>query len=179
MGRLLRIRLSALCVALCVTLLLPTASFGSAAEVIKDCNANNGLSRKYSSTDLQRALKTIPSDVAEYSDCTSIIKAAILAGSIRKNHKPRHGHRVALTASQQRKADKSLADVQRAVSKGVNTETVGTPVQRGQGRTLSSAATPSVPTPLLLALLGITLLAVVEFFGRGKRLAQNGNGKAV
>src|SRR3954447_13862832 len=69
---------TAAAVVLC--LLVPsTGAFASGADVLKDCAQGNGrLSKKYSQKDYQQALKQMPTDLREYSDCADIIRRAML-----------------------------------------------------------------------------------------------------
>jgi hypothetical protein len=54
-------------------------AFASGAQVLKDCaNSNGRLSKTYSQKDYQQALKQMPSDLREYSDCEAIIRRAML-----------------------------------------------------------------------------------------------------
>src|SRR3954447_1456078 len=69
---------TAAAVVLC--LLVPsTGAFASGADVLKDCAQGNGrLSKKYPQKDYQQALKQMPTDLREYSDCEDVIRRAML-----------------------------------------------------------------------------------------------------
>ena len=56
----------------------PAANAASGSEVIADCYKHLTLTRTYSVTVLQDALKTIPAEVAEYTDCRDVIERALL-----------------------------------------------------------------------------------------------------
>jgi hypothetical protein len=60
-----------------VALALPSAAWGSSGAVIRDCNDDGKLDKKYSKKELKKALKRLPSDIKEYSDCPDVIRAAI------------------------------------------------------------------------------------------------------
>jgi hypothetical protein len=51
------------------------------SAVYRDCETNGQLTAHYSSAELQAALNSIPSQLAEYSDCQAIIQHALLAAS--------------------------------------------------------------------------------------------------
>jgi hypothetical protein len=46
---------------------------------VADCSAHAKLTRHYPPAELQNALKTMPADIAEYSDCKDVIQRALLA----------------------------------------------------------------------------------------------------
>ncbi len=54
------------------------ARAASGKAVIADCNAHNTLTRTYSIAALEDALRTMPADVAEYTDCHDVIERALL-----------------------------------------------------------------------------------------------------
>ncbi len=60
-------------------LALPAQALAGSADVIRDCSRDGVLNGSYSQGELQRALKKLPSDLDEYSDCRSLIREAALA----------------------------------------------------------------------------------------------------
>lgn len=52
----------------------PTAAFASGSSVISDCATDGKLDKKYSAADYASALKNIPTDVDEYTDCRDVIR---------------------------------------------------------------------------------------------------------
>ncbi len=54
------------------------AGASTGAQVIADCYKHLTLTRTYSVPVLQNALKTIPAEVAEYTDCRDVIERALL-----------------------------------------------------------------------------------------------------
>jgi hypothetical protein len=66
---------------LLVTLAIPAVAHASADAVIRDCADDGDLDHHYSNSDLQKAEKSLPSDLDEYSDCRSVIAGAITSGS--------------------------------------------------------------------------------------------------
>jgi hypothetical protein len=53
-------------------------SAASGASAIADCNAHNTLTHTYSIAQLESALRTMPADVSEYTDCKDVITRALL-----------------------------------------------------------------------------------------------------
>src|SRR5207253_10542398 len=75
-----RYRLIALISGLVVTTSLAAAMPAAAAsgtKVIADCNSHNTLTRSYSVSQLENALRTMPADVAEYTNCRDVIQRAL------------------------------------------------------------------------------------------------------
>jgi hypothetical protein len=68
--------LVALAISLCAA---APAAAASGTSVIADCNSHNALTRTYSIPQLEAALRTMPADVAEYTDCHDVIERALLA----------------------------------------------------------------------------------------------------
>jgi hypothetical protein len=56
----------------------PSAAAGS-ADVIADCNSHARLTRSYTDAQLRNALRTLPADVKEYTDCSDVIQHALLS----------------------------------------------------------------------------------------------------
>lgn len=59
----------------------PAAAHASGAAVIRDCAQDGVLNKHYSHKDLQDALNNLPSDIDEYTDCRSVIQAALGGGN--------------------------------------------------------------------------------------------------
>jgi hypothetical protein len=74
-----RARRVAVLLAAATALAVPSAAHASGSAVIKDCINNGHLTKSYSAKDYADALKSIPTDVAEYSDCADIIQRAQLS----------------------------------------------------------------------------------------------------
>jgi hypothetical protein len=71
---------SLIAIAMSAGVAIPAAAAdGSGAQVIADCNAHDTLTRTYSIAALEDALRTMPADVAEYTDCHDVIARAVLA----------------------------------------------------------------------------------------------------
>lgn len=65
---------------LAVLVAAPSA-YAAPIDVIRDCSEDGSLDRHYSQGDLSGALRQIPSDLDEYTDCRSVIRSAQLAGA--------------------------------------------------------------------------------------------------
>jgi len=75
-------RLTVLLLSLLAAGLLASATASASGDdVVRDCADDGQLSKRYSSAELKQAVKSIPTDVDEYSDCRDIIRRAQLAGS--------------------------------------------------------------------------------------------------
>jgi hypothetical protein len=80
-----------LLVASAAALLSATPAQARAIDVIRDCSEDGSLDRKYSQDELSGALDDLPSDLDEYTDCRSVIRAAQLAGAGGKKARSRRG----------------------------------------------------------------------------------------
>jgi len=71
------------CVLLVVVLLLgvPAAAQAGGDDAIRDCAQDGKLDKKYSQKELHDADRNLPSDIDEYTDCRSVIRAAMNGGS--------------------------------------------------------------------------------------------------
>jgi hypothetical protein len=56
-----------------------TAAAAGLSPPVADCQLHGHLTRTYTAAELRQALQTMPADVAEYSNCENVIKAALLA----------------------------------------------------------------------------------------------------
>jgi hypothetical protein len=65
---------------LLLALALPAAVQASPDAVVRDCAEDGSVDGKYSNADKQAALKKIPADLDEYSDCRAAISGAIGSG---------------------------------------------------------------------------------------------------
>jgi hypothetical protein len=79
-GRTRARRAAALLTAL-VALGAPAAAHASGSAVVRDCTDDGRLSKSYSQKDYADALKNIPTDVDEYTDCRDVIRRAQLGGA--------------------------------------------------------------------------------------------------
>jgi hypothetical protein len=65
---------------LLLALALPAAVQASPDAVVRDCAEDGAVDGKYSDADKRAALKKIPADLKEYSDCSAAISGSIGAG---------------------------------------------------------------------------------------------------
>ncbi|HYF24925.1 MAG TPA: hypothetical protein VD931_04215 [Baekduia sp.] len=63
------------------TLLAPAGAAASSADVIRDCGDDGKLSKRYSQKEYRDALRDLPTDVDEYTDCRDVIRDARLAAA--------------------------------------------------------------------------------------------------
>jgi hypothetical protein len=163
----------ALAVALCA-LAMPAMAGASPNQVIRDCQRDGDLDRKYSNEDLRKAEDNLPADVREYSDCGEVIAAAVTAGSAKKGDRGGGGggggesgatsggasspeRQQANKAEDDAALDKLKKDRRRPeVSVG------GRSISPGDNGLFNVASsTNGLPLPLLLALIGALLVALV------------------
>jgi hypothetical protein len=148
---------------------MAATAHGAPIDVIRDCSEDGSLNRDYSQRDLSGALDELPSDLDEYTDCRSVIRAAQLAGARGKNK----------------------GSARRGLN-NVDTATPATPEERSQLKHGASSAGPvkiggrrlapgdtgapfaaaglgtDLPTPVLLVLilLGLAMLSGVGYAAR-------------
>jgi hypothetical protein len=66
--------------ALAAAALAPTGALAvTTSQVVTDCNSHGRLVQHYSVATLRHALATLPSDVAEYTNCPDVIRRQLLA----------------------------------------------------------------------------------------------------
>ena len=66
---------------LVICLLAPAVAVASGDAVVTDCTDNGKIDHKYTQNDYREALKNLPADAAEYTDCAELIQTAQRAGS--------------------------------------------------------------------------------------------------
>src|ERR1051325_7740025 len=88
----MRIRhiLTLLC-AVTALLVLPGLAQARPQQVIRDCAQDGKLYHHYSMSDLKSALKKLPTDVDEYTNCRDVINQAEEQGSGGNAHGSSHG----------------------------------------------------------------------------------------
>jgi hypothetical protein len=182
---------------LLVLLAFPGAAFGSPLDVIRDCNQDGQLNGHYSNRELRKALDNLPSDIDEYSDCREVIGAAITGGSGGggngggsgsggsgggANGGAAGGSAAALTPEEQAARAQDQADLQALTSPNSREhqppiDVGGEKVKPGSNGVFDLAsASNSLPTPLLVALIALAVLAIsggaVALRGRVPALAR-------
>jgi hypothetical protein len=58
-----------------------SAALASSSQVISDCNSNGRLTSSYSRSDLQGALNGMGADTKEYTNCSDVIRRALLTSA--------------------------------------------------------------------------------------------------
>ena len=154
----------------------PGVASASPRQVLDDCNDDGVLSRQYSNSDLRKALDDMPTDIAEYSDCEEIIGAAITGGSDKGQGRGSPGQGVggagAADPGEQAARAKDAADLEALTSGASADERKKPSIQVGDeqvkpgGNGLFDLASASneLPTPLLVALIVLGLLALAGGF---------------
>jgi hypothetical protein len=153
-------------------LAIPGAASASPKQVLADCNDDGALSRQYSNSDLRKALDIMPTDVAEYSDCREIIGAAITGGSDKGQGRGSPGQGVggagAADPGEQAARAQDAADLD-AITSGSSSSDGKRPKVQVGGESVEpgtnglfdlSSASNQLPTPLLIALIAVGLLAL-------------------
>jgi hypothetical protein len=142
--------------------------------VLADCNDDGALSRQYSNSDLRKALDLMPTDVAEYSDCKELIGAAITGGSDKGRGRGSPGQGVggagAADPGEQAARAQDAADLEALTAgaggsgsdrKPPTVQVGGESVKPGTNGLFDlSSASNQLPTPLLIALIAVGLLAL-------------------
>jgi hypothetical protein len=139
------------------------------ADPVTDCARDNDLDKHYSNSELHKALDNLPTDSDEYGLCREVISGAITGGSDRGGGRPSSTgpNGEPLPAEEQAKRAKDSQELanlagddgssQNTPSVKVGDETVK-PGSNGLFDTAS--ASNDLPTPLLIALIALAVLAV-------------------
>jgi hypothetical protein len=156
-------------------LAFPAPAGATPFQVIKDCNEDGQLDRKYSNKELTKALDNLPSDIDEYSDCREVISAAITGGSDRGANRGAGGggdgsgggSAAPITPEEQAARAQDQADLQALTTpdgrdKPPAVEVGGETVKPGSDGLFDLASeSNSIPGPLLAALIALGILALV------------------
>lgn len=159
-------------------LAFPAPAGATPFQVIKDCNEDGQLDRKYSNEELTKALDNLPSDIDEYSDCREVISAAITGGSDRGENRGAGsggdgsggaggGTAAPITPEEQAARAQDQADLQALTTpdgrdKPPAVEVGGETVKPGSDGLFDLASeSNSIPGPLLAALIALGILALV------------------
>jgi hypothetical protein len=81
MGRIRHITLAFMALAALLIAAVPSAHAKGYRDAIADCYDDGQLQGHYSRHELQQALKHLPSDINEYSDCANVLHRALVAGA--------------------------------------------------------------------------------------------------
>jgi hypothetical protein len=171
--RTMRVHLRTSLVIIAVLLLgLPAAAQASGEQVIRDCAQDGKLDKQYSQSDLRDAERNLPSDIDEYTDCRSVIRAQMSGGSGNPGGPGPAG--AIITASGAVAASQSdvnaLTAIQQGSEKGKRpTIHVGThkiePGNAGLGGPLAGlAGANGMPPALVATIAALLILAVVTAY---------------
>lgn len=161
-------------VALIAVLLLglPAAAHASGSDVIRDCADDGKLDKQYTQKELADANRNLPSDIDEYTDCRTVIRAAMHGGSGNPGGPGPAGAIITPSGAVAASQDdiKALAAVQNDSVKGkrrpvaIGTQRV-TPGNAGLGGPLAGlAGSNGMPSSLVAAIVVLLLLAVVTTY---------------
>jgi hypothetical protein len=172
----IRVARHLLLLAALAVLVAPAMASASPAQVIQDCGNDGQLNRKYSNSDLRKARDNLPTDLAEYSDCRDVISDAITGGSDKGGGRNSPGQGVggagAADPGEQGARAQDAADLNAITSGAAGGDGERPSVRVGDdevepgsnGLFDLASASNELPTPLLVALIGLGLLALVTGF---------------
>jgi hypothetical protein len=141
---------------------MPAAAMASSDAIIKDCTDDGTLNGHYSPAALKNTLGHIPSDVNQYE--------ALLKQLDKQSKNGGSGGGGAANSALISKAQRKAITAKVAHATQISPDAAipapaGTTIEHA-GQTLASSATPSVPSALIIAVIGMFLLFAVELGGR-------------
>jgi hypothetical protein len=148
-------------------LVLPSAA--QAADPVIDCARDNDLDHNYSNSELKDALDNLPTDSDEYGLCREVIAGAIHDDSDKREGRPKstgpNGEPLSAKEQDERAKDEDELATIAGDSDGDPTppsvDVGGETVAPGDDGIFDLAsASNDLPTPLLVALIALALLAV-------------------
>jgi hypothetical protein len=149
---------------LLVALAAPALAQASPDAVIRDCAEDGDLDGNYSNDDLDQAENNLPSDLDEYSDCREVIGGAKTGGSDKGGGRRANDPTGATAATAEKAAKKrDDAELNALTSRGdkPELEVGGKTVEPGSNGLFDLAGSSNgLPTPLLLALIALAILAI-------------------
>jgi cobalamin biosynthesis Mg chelatase CobN len=155
----------------------PAAAHASAQNLISDCITNGKIVGHYPIADYIQALAHLPTDVDEYSDCSDVIRraeqnlaaggktAAAAAAAAPAN--PRANPLATAAPSEQAAVSQAEASGAREVQLGA-----GPPGAPGVVATRTASVSNGLPTPLLVALAIVVLIALAVGGWRARKLVR-------
>jgi hypothetical protein len=146
-------------------LALPAAAL---ADPLTDCARDNDLDHKYSNSELRKALDNLPTDSDEYGLCREVIAGAIHSGSDkggRPSNTGPNGEPLSPDEQAKRSEDNealaALAGDADGSPRSPHVDVGGETVEPGSDGLFDLAsASNDLPTPLLVALIALALLAL-------------------
>jgi len=159
--------------AVTVLLVLPALAQASPQQVIRDCAQDGKLDHHYSMSDLKSALKKLPTDVDEYTNCRDVINQAEEQGSGGNAHGSSHGPVSGAGGSSHggggggsnTPGDVKALNNAKSGSSAPSLSLGGEKVTPGTGGVFKTAgAANDVPMPVLLALIALGALTAAGAF---------------
>jgi hypothetical protein len=149
--------------------LLAVPSAAQAADPVLDCARDNDLDRSYTRSELKNALDNLPTDSDEYGLCREVISGAIHSGSDKGGGRPEaSGSNGEGVSSKEQGSREKDAEELSAIAGDTGGDPAAPTVDVG-GETVSpnddgifdlASASNDLPTPVLVALIAIGLLAI-------------------
>ena len=140
-----------------------TAAATEPMTIVRDCADSDSLEGSYSNGDLQRAVKLVRGDLAEYSNCKAVISAAIgkgpKAGAAGKGGGPKSAdlnHDGVISPAERRVAAKR-ARAERREQREL--AAIGDSLSPGDSSGAAGGSSGGTQLPLILALIALVLLA--------------------
>jgi hypothetical protein len=141
---------------------------GAQASALSDCVQDNDLDHHYSNSELQKALDNLPTDSDEYGNCREVLAGAIQGGSD-KGGRPSDTGPGGEPLSAKEQAQRSKDTDKLAAIAGDTSGSPRTPSVKVGDETVEpgsdglfdlASASNDLPTPLLVALIALGLLAI-------------------
>jgi hypothetical protein len=150
--------------------LLVVPSAAQAADPVIDCARDNDLDRSYTRSELRDALGNLPTDSDEYGLCREVISAAIHGGSSKGGGEPEASPSNGEQGSREEEGSRARDAEELSAIAGDSGSDPAPPTVDVGGETVSpgddgvfdlASASNDLPTPLLVALIALALLALV------------------
>lgn len=144
-------------------LAFPASAAADPDTVVRDCAADGSVDGDYSDSEKRAALKRIPADLDEYSDCRSVIAASLGGGpKAGASKNDRNGGATGSAAAQAGSAKERKARAEKRKKQRAKTELALGDRKvdpRNSGVFQAADTSNGLPTPVLLALIALGLLA--------------------
>jgi hypothetical protein len=153
---------------LCTLALLGLPAAAS-ADPVSDCARDNDLDKHYSNSELHKALDNLPTDSDEYGLCREVISGAITSGSDRGGGRPNDSGPNGNQVSPEEQAKRAKDSEELAKLAGDDGSNATTPSVKVGDETVkpgsnglfdTASASNDLPTPLLIALIALAVLAI-------------------
>jgi hypothetical protein len=148
-------------------LVVPTAA--QAADPVLDCARDNDLDRSYTNSELREALDNLPTDSDEYGLCREVISGAIHSGSDQGGGRPKAAGSDGEGITPKELSDRTKDAEELSAIAGDTGHDPAPPTVDVGGETVTpgddgtfdlASASNDLPTPLLVALIALALLAI-------------------